>query len=70
MKLKYAMYWLIIDYQKRNNHSECLHLVWGSGFQTAPTCPLTKNMYRITILVHNGKHNSGTTKTTELECMI
>ena len=64
------MYWLVIDYQKRNNHGECLHLVWGSGFQTAPTCLLTKNMYRITILVLNGKHNSSTTKTTELKCMI
>ena len=64
------MHWLIIDYQKRNNHSKCLHLVWGSGFQTPPNCLLTKNMYRITILVLNGKHNSGTTKTTELKCMI
>ena len=64
------MHWLITDYQKRNNHSKCLHLVWGSGFQTPPTCLLTKNMYRITILVLNGKPNSDTTKTTELKCMI
>ena len=47
-----------------------LALGWGSGFQTPPTCLLTKNMYRITIFVLNGKHNSSTTKTTELKCMI
>ena len=49
------------DYQKRNNHSKCLQLVWGSGFL------LTKNMYRITILVLNSKHNSGTTKTKRIK---
>ena len=70
MKLKFAMHLLIIDYQKRNNHSKCLHLVWGSELQTPLTCLLTKNMYRITISVLNGKYNSGTTKTTELKCMI
>ena len=64
------MHWLITDYQKRNNHRKSLHLVWGSGFQTPPTCLLTKNMYRITIFVLNGKHNSRTTKTTLLKCMI
>ena len=49
------------DYQKQNNHSKCLQLVWGSGFL------LTKNMYRITILVLNSKHNSGTTKTKRIK---
>ena len=51
-------------------------LALGLGFWISNTSELlkvrllTKNMYRITILVLNCKHNSGTTKTTELKCMI